>query len=74
MQKHLSTEPVRAISRSRMWEDLQEIPFHYADAKISLGYRGDFFFGAMDTGIDVRKSTTLGYFGPYASLSVGVGD
>jgi hypothetical protein len=50
------------------------ISFRYSDAKISLGYRGDFFFGAMDGGIDTRKSENLGFHGPYASISVGLGD
>jgi hypothetical protein len=50
------------------------ISFRYSDAKISLGYRGDFFFGAMDTGIDARKSATRGFYGPFASISVGLGD
>lgn len=46
----------------------------FSNAKISLGYRADFFFGAMDGGIDTRKSTMLGFHGPFASISVGVGD
>jgi hypothetical protein len=39
--------------------------------KVSVGYRADFFFGAMDSGIDKRKSETLGFYGPFASVSVG---
>jgi iron complex outermembrane recepter protein len=50
------------------------ISFRYSDAKISLGYRGDFFFGAVDGGIDAAKRTTLGFNGPYASISIGLGD
>lgn len=50
------------------------LSFRYPDAKISLGYRGDFFFGAMDGGIDARKSTTRGFNGPFASISFGLGD
>lgn len=50
------------------------ISFRYADAKISLGYRGDFFFGAVDGGIDAAKKTTLGFNGPFASISFGLGD
>jgi len=42
-------------------------------AKISAGYRADFFFGAMDVGIDARKTATLGFYGPFASVSVGLG-
>lgn len=41
--------------------------------KISLGYRGDFFFGAMDSGIDTRKSENVGFYGPFASISIGLG-
>jgi len=50
------------------------VSFVYSGAKISFGYRGDFFFGAIDGGIDARKSTTRGFFGPFASVSVGLGD
>jgi iron complex outermembrane recepter protein len=50
------------------------LSFRYNDAKISLGYRADFFFGAIDGGIDARKSETLGFKGPFASVSVGLGD
>jgi iron complex outermembrane recepter protein len=41
--------------------------------KVSLGYRADFFFGAIDGGIDTRKSETLGFYGPFANVSVGIG-
>lgn len=50
------------------------LSLRYNNAKISLGYRGDFFFGAVDGGIDTAKETTLGFNGPYASISVGLGD
>jgi len=46
----------------------------YDDAKISIGYRGDFYFHAFDAGIDTRQTQTRGFFGPYASISVGLGD
>jgi hypothetical protein len=42
-------------------------------AKLSLGYRADFFFGAVDTGIDQRQTKTLGFYGPFASISIGLG-
>lgn len=45
----------------------------YPNAKISLGYRADFFFGATDTGIDVRRTSDLGFRGPFASISIGLG-
>jgi hypothetical protein len=45
----------------------------YPNAKFSLGYRADFFFGAVDTGIDTRHTKTLGFNGPFASISIGLG-
>jgi hypothetical protein len=42
-------------------------------AKLSLGYRADFFFGAIDGGIETRKSENVGFYGPFASVSVGLG-
>jgi hypothetical protein len=47
--------------------------FRYAAAKVSFGYRGDFFFGAMDGGIDAAKKENVGFYGPFASVSVGIG-
>lgn len=44
----------------------------YPNAKISLGYRADFFFGAMDTGIDARRTSDLGFTGPFATISIGL--
>jgi iron complex outermembrane receptor protein len=50
------------------------LSFRYSDAKLSLGYRGDFFFGAIDAGIDTRREATRAFYGPFASISVGLGD
>jgi iron complex outermembrane receptor protein len=50
------------------------VSYRVQDFKVSLCYRADFFFGAIDAGIDARKSETLGFKGPYASISVGLGD
>ena len=50
------------------------ISYQFVDAKLSIGYRADYFFGAMDGGIDTANKTTLGFNGPYASISVGLGD
>ncbi|HEY5237791.1 MAG TPA: hypothetical protein VIJ62_05370 [Rhizomicrobium sp.] len=47
--------------------------FRYSNAKLSLGYRADFFFGAMDGGIDTAKKENVGFYGPFASVSVGLG-
>ena len=49
------------------------VSFRYLDAKVSFGYRGDFFFGAMDGGIDTAKKENVGFYGPFASISVGLG-
>ena len=49
------------------------LSFLYANAKVSFGYRADFFFGAMDGGIDGRKSDDRNFYGPYATLSIGLG-
>lgn len=41
--------------------------------KLSVGYRADFFFGAIDGGIDERRSEALGFYGPFATISMGLG-
>lgn len=48
--------------------------FRYADAKVSFGYKADLFFNAIDGGIATRKTENRGFFGPYASISIGLGD
>jgi len=50
------------------------LSYRYADAKISLGYRADFFFNAIDGGIDTAKKEDRAFYGPYASISIGLGD
>jgi iron complex outermembrane receptor protein len=49
------------------------VSYRYANAKISLGYRADFFFGAIDGGIDGHHSETLNLSGPFATISFGLG-
>jgi hypothetical protein len=49
------------------------ITFKKSITKISLGYKADFFFNAMDEGVDTRKSSTLGFYGPFATVSIGLG-
>jgi hypothetical protein len=44
----------------------------YPNVKVSLGYKADFFFGAMDGGVDVRKTEDVGFHGPFATVSVGL--
>ncbi|HUJ04303.1 MAG TPA: hypothetical protein VLW75_11735, partial [Rhizomicrobium sp.] len=50
------------------------VSWRYADAKISVGYKADFFFNAIDGGIDTRKEENRAFYGPFASISVGIGD
>jgi len=47
--------------------------FRLQDFKVSAGYRADFFFGAMDGGVDTAKKENVGFYGPFASVSVGLG-
>ena len=50
------------------------VSFRLADAKVSFGYRGDFFIGAIDGGLDVQKSYNRSFYGPFANFSIGMGD
>jgi iron complex outermembrane receptor protein len=50
------------------------VSWRYADAKISFGYRADMFFGAIDGGIDAARKEDRGFYGPFLSISVGIGD
>jgi|SRR6185437_8468492 len=43
------------------------------NAKVSVGYRADMFFGAIDGGVDVAHRENRGFYGPFASVSVGLG-
>jgi hypothetical protein len=49
------------------------ISWRYDAAKVSFGYKADFFFGAMDGGIDVRRTEDVGFHGPFATISIGLG-
>jgi hypothetical protein len=49
------------------------LSFRYDAAKVSLGYRADFFFGAMDGGIDARKTYDRNFYGPFATIAIGLG-
>jgi len=46
----------------------------FQNAKISIGYRYDTFLNAMDTGIDAAKKSDVTFQGPFASISIGIGD
>lgn len=44
-----------------------------SNAKVSFGYRADFFFGAIDGGIERQSKENIVFHGPYAKISVGLG-
>lgn len=46
--------------------------FKYPNAKVSFGYRADFFFGAMDGGIARQTSENQAFHGPFAKVSIGL--
>jgi hypothetical protein len=50
------------------------ISFRYPGAKVSFGYRADLFFNAMDMGVDARDTKDRAFYGPFASISIGLGD
>lgn len=50
------------------------VSWRTSNAKVTLGYRADMFFGAIDGGIDAAKKENRGFYGPYASISIGIGD
>lgn len=47
--------------------------YRLPNVKLSLGYRADMYFNAMDRGVSSFKSEDRGFFGPYFNLSVGLG-
>jgi hypothetical protein len=49
------------------------ISWVYPGARVSVGYKADFFFNAIDGGIDTRNSVDRGFYGPFASISIGLG-
>jgi len=49
------------------------LSFRYDTAKVSFGYRADFFLGAMDGGIETRKTYDRSFYGPFAKVSIGLG-
>jgi len=50
------------------------LSYKFNDAKLSIGYRYDSFLKAMDTGIDTARKANMTFQGPYASISIGLGD
>jgi hypothetical protein len=42
-------------------------------ARVSFGYRADIFWGALDGGINTRSARDRSFYGPFATVSVGLG-
>ncbi len=49
------------------------LTYQIQNFKLSAGYRADFFFGAMDGGVDTRKTEDEKFYGPFATISIGLG-
>jgi hypothetical protein len=49
------------------------VSWRLSAGKVSLGYRADFFFGAIDGGIATAQRETRAFYGPFASVSLGLG-
>lgn len=49
------------------------LSYRFTNAKLSAGYRADFFFGAKDSGLETRSTADVGFHGPYATISIGLG-
>jgi hypothetical protein len=49
------------------------LSFRYDNAKVTLGYRGDFFFNAMDGGALTRDTRDRSFHGPFATIAIGLG-
>ncbi len=50
------------------------VSWRYADAKITMGYRADYFFNVLDGGIATAKKEDRAFYGPFLSIAVGIGD
>jgi len=44
----------------------------YRNSKLSLGYRADTFFNAVDGGQQTKDTFTRGFYGPYLNVSLGL--
>jgi len=49
------------------------LSYRFTNAKISAGYRADFFFGARDGGLETRNAIDVGFHGPFATIGIGLG-
>lgn len=74
--RYRNTPPDQLRSRSVIVPNVGAfagLSFRYDAAKLSFGYRADFFFGAMDGGIDTQQSEDRNFYGPFATVSIGLG-
>jgi hypothetical protein len=76
--RYIHTSPTRHYTRSRAVTvpnigGFAGMSLKFPNAKISLGYRADFFFGAMDAGIAERHTADMSFHGPFATISIGLG-
>lgn len=49
------------------------VSLNFPNAKVGVGYRADFFFGAVDGGVDARKAFDRDFYGPFATIRIGLG-
>jgi hypothetical protein len=73
--RYQHTPPDQARSRSVTVPNLglaAGLSYRVENFKASFGYRADFFFGAVDAGIDTRRSEALVFHGPYAKIGLGL--
>jgi iron complex outermembrane receptor protein len=49
------------------------LSFRYSVARVSFGYRADVFFGAMDGGNNAAKGISPSFYGPFATVGIGIG-
>ncbi len=73
----VAVHPLVTHSRSRMVTvpnigGFAGLSYRIQNAKVSAGYRADFFFAARDVGIDTRSTANVGFHGPFATISIGL--
>jgi len=74
----VQTNPPVNRTRSRMVTvpnigGFAALSYRFPNAMLSAGYRADFFFGAKDSGLETRTTADVGFHGPFATVSIGIG-
>lgn len=49
------------------------VTLDFSNARLTLGYRADFFFGAVGGGFNSSKTYNRDFYGPFATISIGLG-